>query len=205
MKKMTVQAEVTVYEPGDTISANTDVADREGRWYTWDHDTVAKRAFTVGLKPFHSTFDEVVGEAMQHGEDPREPDEEDRLQGEVNDVLLLLVKRNFMVTRSRSLVSQVNDAIDELMSKRNEIARESADLRDTFATARINWEREKGALLEEIDEYKELLSSIYLYVKWHYVTKQLTTEQKDLWANAIDEKGDPEDEGVTAPRWWEHD
>ena len=204
MKKVILKAEVTVYEAGDTIPANKDVADRAGRWYRWDHNTVAERTFVVGLSPFHNAFDSVAREARQHGEDPREPDEEERLQGEINDVLLLLAKRNFMVTRSRSLVSQVNDALDEVMSKRNKIARESADLHDQFATARINWEREKESLLEEIEEYKELLKSIWLYVNWHYVTKQLTTEQKGMWADAVDEKGDPEDRGNTAERWWEH-
>jgi len=50
-------------------------------------------------------------------------------------------------------------------------------------------------------EYQELLSSIWLYVDWKYVTKQLTTEEKELWANAIDETQNPEDT-IRVHRWW---
>jgi hypothetical protein len=62
------------------------------------------------------------------------------------------------------------------------------------------------ALKPRVDEYKELLASIWLYVKWHYVTKQLTTEQKNLWADAIDEvseRNHPGD-GMKVERWWQH-
>lgn len=196
MKKVMFRTEVTVYEAGDTIPANKDVADRSGRWYRWDHDTVAERTFVVGLNPFHNVFDSVAREAQQHGEDA--PDEDEAL------ALWLLAEQKWKIKNLLSAFESMHKHAYEQVSKRNEIARESADLRDIFATARINWEREKESLLEEIDEYKELLKSIWLYVKWHYVTKQLTTEQKELWADAIDEKGDPEDRGNIAERWWEH-
>ena len=58
--------------------------------------------------------------------------------------------------------------------------------------------------------HQELLASIYLYVNWQYVTRQLTTEQKDLWADAVDANrafwgsSDGEDYGK-APRWWRDD
>lgn len=64
---------------------------------------------------------------------------------------------------------------------------------------------ERDQLQSRVDEYKELLTSIWLYVKWHYVTKQLTTEQKNLWANAIDEiseRNHPGD-GMKVERWWQ--
>lgn len=35
-------------------------------------------------------------------------------------------------------------------------------------------------------EEQFILASIYLYVSWRYVTKQLTTEQKNMWADAVD-------------------
>ncbi|MGH3587242.1 MAG: hypothetical protein ACRDQ0_13045 [Pseudonocardia sp.] len=50
-------------------------------------------------------------------------------------------------------------------------------------------------------EYQDLLASIWLYVKWRYVTKQLTTEQKELWADAVEASGDP-DEPTAVDRWW---
>lgn len=64
---------------------------------------------------------------------------------------------------------------------------------------------ERDRLQSRVDEYKELLASIWLYVKWHYVTKQLTTEQKNLWADAIDEvseRNHPGD-GTKVERWWQ--
>jgi hypothetical protein len=46
--------------------------------------------------------------------------------------------------------------------------------------------------------YQDLLGCIWLYVNWRYVTTQLTTEQKELWADAVDSF-----DGVrTADRWW---
>ena len=50
-------------------------------------------------------------------------------------------------------------------------------------------------------EYQDLLASIWLYVKWRYVTKQLTTEQKEMWADAVEAASDPEAPTV-ADRWW---
>lgn len=52
--------------------------------------------------------------------------------------------------------------------------------------------------------YRELLADIWLYVKWRYVTGKLTTEQRELWADAIEtvsERNHP-GEGATADRWW---
>lgn len=60
-----------------------------------------------------------------------------------------------------------------------------------------------GATIEERDALREMLAAIWLYVDWRYVTRQLTTEQKNLWADAVDAGGDPADDGVKADRWWE--
>lgn len=47
----------------------------------------------------------------------------------------------------------------------------------------------------------DLLGSIYLYVDWKYVTRQLTTEQRNLWATVLEnyQPGEPLD----IDRWWE--
>lgn len=53
-----------------------------------------------------------------------------------------------------------------------------------------------------------LLAAIYLYVSWQSITKKLTTEQKNMWADAVDAvhrwyafiDGEPYD---PIPRWWE--
>jgi hypothetical protein len=213
MKKVTVRVEVNVFKPGDIIPANTDVADRTGKYFRWQQDMRADRTYVQGMIPFHFVWDGVTRQARQNERLDSSAStvddlqfQVDDLQGEINDVATWLAKRGFNVDiKNRTLLSNVVDVVRSLQDKRNVVARETADVRDEFASARINWEREKESLLEEIDEYKELLKAIWLYVKWYYVTKQLTTEQKDLWANAIDEKGDPEDGGSTAERWWEHD
>lgn len=60
----------------------------------------------------------------------------------------------------------------------------------------------------EREQFEDLLASIWPYVPWNYVTSQLTTEEKDQWADAIDaaharmdavEPGIPSD---PVERWW---
>lgn len=48
-------------------------------------------------------------------------------------------------------------------------------------------------------EYRELLGSIWLYVPWQEVTHHLTTEQKELWADAVDATADSDHK---VDRWW---
>lgn len=54
-------------------------------------------------------------------------------------------------------------------------------------------------------QMREILAVIYLYVPWRYVTKQLTTEQKNLWADVIDAnyKEVFPDDPAYVPRWWQ--
>lgn len=57
---------------------------------------------------------------------------------------------------------------------------------------------------EPVTEYQELLANIWLHVNWRYVTGKCTTEQRELWADAIEansERSHP-GEGATADRWW---
>lgn len=49
----------------------------------------------------------------------------------------------------------------------------------------------------------DTLGAIWLYVKWRYVTGKLTTEQRELWAAAVDAFGEPQD--GKAERWWRDD
>ena len=55
----------------------------------------------------------------------------------------------------------------------------------------------------------DLLCSIWLYVKWDYITKRLTREQREYWAAVLDAKHlrtwDQEiepDGPILADRWW---
>ena len=64
-------------------------------------------------------------------------------------------------------------------------------------------EREPGSgddLSAQLARYRDLLGSIWLYVNWRHVTTQLTTEQKELWADAVDACGEAGDSPVD--RWW---
>lgn len=50
-----------------------------------------------------------------------------------------------------------------------------------------------------LDEQNALLKGI-LADDWHYVTKNLTTEQRTAFADAVD---DESEEGPVADRWWD--
>lgn len=60
-------------------------------------------------------------------------------------------------------------------------------------------------------EYEDLLGSIWLYIGWRYVTKQLTTPQKNLFADAVEadlKRGDAFEDGeaeAAVDRWWDDD
>lgn len=125
-----------------------------------------------------------------------------------------------------------SNARREADQQRNEIAREMADLRDDLNTAHQEIEKanelyalcsgDRDEQTERIDELEdqlkhmrqiskerdelfELLGAIWLYVNWPYATKKLTTRQRNLWADAVDSTGDPDDTSPKADRWWQHD
>lgn len=73
---------------------------------------------------------------------------------------------------------------------------------DDLTTRQRDWEFDRRTELEG------LLSSIWLYVPWVHVTKQLTTGQKELWADAIDahharmNANEPHVNLSPVERWW---
>lgn len=85
----------------------------------------------------------------------------------------------------------------------DQFVREQASSSPEFAAAVVEAEHSAKARA-----FEDLLSSIYLYVSWQQVTKQLTTEQKTLWADAVDanwQRMNEADPGIrlgTVPRWW---
>ncbi len=58
---------------------------------------------------------------------------------------------------------------------------------------------------ENFEAAQHLLGCIWLYVDWRFLTKQMTTAQKEMWADAVDNFGDPADRGPKADRWWRDD
>lgn len=60
-----------------------------------------------------------------------------------------------------------------------------------------------AAVEAERNQLRDMLGEIYLYVGWRYVTKQLTTEQKELWAEALEARWAGMDFEHSLPdRWW---
>lgn len=53
------------------------------------------------------------------------------------------------------------------------------------------------------EEYRELLHYLWLHVNWRFLTGKITTRQRELWAHAVDNGGDPDERGPKVDRWWE--
>jgi|GEM_PF-3944399 len=69
---------------------------------------------------------------------------------------------------------------------------------------------ERRKVAEQITAYEDLLGSIWLYIGWRYVTKQLTTEQKEIFAAAVESSSrrlndDDPSEPFDVDRWWRDD
>lgn len=80
---------------------------------------------------------------------------------------------------------------------------------DTFGTIRaaLNEDRIRA---DERRRYEDLLGSIWLYISWYYVTRQLTLEQKELFADAVEAWDARLNEGsgerpARLERWWRDD
>lgn len=59
-------------------------------------------------------------------------------------------------------------------------------------------------LLAKLDAVGDLLDTLWLYLNWNYVTRKITTEQKNLLADMIDahRRRDPEHTSGPVDRWW---
>lgn len=62
----------------------------------------------------------------------------------------------------------------------------------------------KERFLRDINDpeaLKDVLSALWLYTGWEYVTRQMTTPQRELWADVIDESHKDTD-SAPVDRWW---
>ncbi|WP_433259254.1 hypothetical protein ACQPYK_49640 (plasmid) [Streptosporangium sp. CA-135522] len=71
-------------------------------------------------------------------------------------------------------------------------------------------ERAEAELVQQAEPHEDLLASIWLYIDWRDVTRQLTTEQKNLFADAVEafslrRDDEPPDAPLTVDRWWHSD
>jgi hypothetical protein len=57
---------------------------------------------------------------------------------------------------------------------------------------------------QQRDKARDLLGAIWLHVPWRSVTRHLTTEQRELWADAVEVFGDP-GSTIAVDRWWRDD
>lgn len=62
--------------------------------------------------------------------------------------------------------------------------------------------RQNNELEERVKKLESILSSIYLYINWRYITRQLTTSQKNMWADILDNEPEALAEGSKVNRWW---
>ena len=68
--------------------------------------------------------------------------------------------------------------------------------------ARACHERQRQVWARSREALEDLLASIWLYVPWRFITMQLTTAQKDMWADALEMSSARAGERTTADRWW---
>lgn len=57
---------------------------------------------------------------------------------------------------------------------------------------------------QQRDKARDLLGAIWLHVPWRSITRHLTTEQRELWADAVEVFGDP-GSTIAVDRWWRDD
>jgi hypothetical protein len=124
------------------------------------------------------------------------------------------------VASQRKLKAAAQTAKAEL---RNEYDRRRLALVDALGTTeRASWEElveaarsdqvrladARGEQAAVVVRYQDLLGVIFLHVKWRWLTKQVETEQKELWADAVDawsERLNDEENGMRVARWWRED
>lgn len=64
----------------------------------------------------------------------------------------------------------------------------------------------RDELLAQRNAAYDLLGVLNLYINWRYVTSNLTTEERELWSDAVDRWGRSLSDGSYEPepvdRWW---
>lgn len=130
----------------------------------------------------------------------------DTLRAKLNetaDLAMLLFEQQFIRHGGRKPADPEWADLDE--SERDEWwdrALDAKPLIEAERSSRQAWATEALRLDQVADKYADMLGAIWLYIAWRYVTKQLTTEQKELWADAVDTSCEP---GPKADRWWRDD
>jgi hypothetical protein len=138
------------------------------------------------------------------GTSPGRSGDMDTLRDKLNEtsgLAKLLFEQQFIRHGGRKPADPEWSDLDE--SERDEWWDRALDAGPLIEGERFSRQAWADRALSDEQTYRELLGSIWLYVDWRYVTKQLTTEQKNLWADAVDTTGDPDFREPKAERWWD--
>lgn len=102
-------------------------------------------------------------------------------------------------------VDQVKSVTERLTRERDE-AHEHLDKVRVALKTPDGWATKMHALhvRQQRDKGRDLLGAIWLYVPWRSITRHLTTEQRELWADAVEVAGDP-GSTIAADRWWRNE
>jgi hypothetical protein len=141
---------------------------------------------------------------------------------QVEEAITRAVKAESRLERLSALgVAVSEDALNDLESMRE--ARDEAERQMNRAVQIAgDWEETARDVLKNSDfwrarseAYEDLLYSVVLYIQWTYVTRQLTTEQRELFADGLErahdrahgpDGADPDPEMAGLPsyasRWW---
>lgn len=107
-----------------------------------------------------------------------------------------------VVTEEGMQAAVAPTALSEFLVKLvNWFAASGMSVQDLERTSRPAPSSAFNPLEQDLVKIADLLGSIYLYVDWKYVTRQLTTEQRNLWATVL-ENYQP-NEPLDIDRWWE--
>jgi len=101
----------------------------------------------------------------------------------------------------------MSDRIEELTAKLVVNAVTGTHGQSAFKEREIRQRLVPQLRAAERDEFEHLLGCLWLYIDWPFVTSQLTTPQKERFADAVDaywsrvNKADGE-EHIPVERWW---
>lgn len=82
---------------------------------------------------------------------------------------------------------------------------------DEHERTRAQLRAAEAQVARERTAFEDILGSISLYIQWRYVTKRLTTPQKERFADAVEawsarlHADEPDPHGSSTDRWWRED
>lgn len=105
----------------------------------------------------------------------------------------------FVDDETRALAEEVSEDVGviRMLRRREQNAEDAAEL----LRGKVE------ALTREREDLEALLSSLWLYIEWRAVTRKLTPDQRELFADAIEawSRKHNGDDAVRVPRWWRWD